>query len=211
MRRERFPFARPVAVRVRARFGRKVSPARSGTRTQVGATTRRPPCFGPVLHDFAGHGARRLESGRDQFPAGDDGRFDGMDSGPWASPVLRVVWDFRHRDFDIHLSEVPGLCVPLHSPRLDHMGCVERWRGASMPAGQLDLIAWSLWAANLLFAINQIQYVQLRIHAAHTTNRSEKLSAGRWFLNRANHPDGICWPSPLPDTPQCRQSARKVR
>jgi hypothetical protein len=48
--------------------------------------------------------------------------------------------------------------------------------------GQLDLIAWSLWAANLLFAINQIQYVQLRIHAAHTTNRSEKLSAGRWFL-----------------------------
>jgi hypothetical protein len=48
--------------------------------------------------------------------------------------------------------------------------------------GQLDLIAWSLWAANLLFAINQIQYVHLRIHAAHTTNRSEKLSAGRWFL-----------------------------
>lgn len=48
--------------------------------------------------------------------------------------------------------------------------------------GQLDLTAWCLWAANLLFAINQIQYVQLRIHAAHTTHRSEKLSTGRWFL-----------------------------
>jgi hypothetical protein len=138
MRRERFPFARPMAVRVRARFGRKAGPARSGTRTQVGATTLRLRCLGPVLHDFAGHGARRLESGRDQFAAGDGGRFDGMDSGPWARPVLRVVWDFHHRDFAIHLSEVPGLRVPLHSPRLDHVGYVERWRGASMAGGRSE-------------------------------------------------------------------------
>jgi hypothetical protein len=48
--------------------------------------------------------------------------------------------------------------------------------------GHLNTTAWSLWAANLLFAINQIQFVQLRIHAAHATNRSEKLSAGRSFL-----------------------------
>jgi len=48
--------------------------------------------------------------------------------------------------------------------------------------GHLETTAWSLWAANLLFAINQIQFVQLRIHAAHAENRSEKLSAGRWFL-----------------------------
>ncbi len=48
--------------------------------------------------------------------------------------------------------------------------------------GRLDATAWSLWAANLLFAINQIQFVQLRIHAARAANRSERLSAGRWFL-----------------------------
>ena len=48
--------------------------------------------------------------------------------------------------------------------------------------GHLDTTAWALWVANLLFAINQIQFVQLRIHAAHTANRGEKLSAGRWFL-----------------------------
>jgi hypothetical protein len=48
--------------------------------------------------------------------------------------------------------------------------------------GRLDATAWSLWAANLLFAVNQIQFVQLRIHAARAANRSEMLSAGRWFL-----------------------------
>ena len=47
---------------------------------------------------------------------------------------------------------------------------------------RFDTTAWSLWAANLLFAINQIQFVQLRIRAAHTRNRSEKLSAGCGFL-----------------------------
>lgn len=42
--------------------------------------------------------------------------------------------------------------------------------------------AWPLWVANLLFAINQIQFVQVRIRAAHAANRSEKLSLGRGFL-----------------------------
>jgi hypothetical protein len=48
--------------------------------------------------------------------------------------------------------------------------------------GNLDATAWSLWAANLLFAINQIHFVQLRIHAAHAANRREKLAIGRRFL-----------------------------
>jgi hypothetical protein len=48
--------------------------------------------------------------------------------------------------------------------------------------GQLGTVAWSLWAANLLFAINQIQFVQLRIHAARAANRREKLATGRGFL-----------------------------
>jgi hypothetical protein len=48
--------------------------------------------------------------------------------------------------------------------------------------GRLDMAAWSLWAANLLFAVNQIQFVQMRIHAAHATDRRQKLAIGRGFL-----------------------------
>lgn len=49
-------------------------------------------------------------------------------------------------------------------------------------AGQLDTLAWSLWAANWLFAFNQIQFVQLRIQAARPANRREKLAIGGGFL-----------------------------
>jgi hypothetical protein len=49
-------------------------------------------------------------------------------------------------------------------------------------SGRLDTVAWSLWAANLLFAANQIQFVQLRIHAAHAAGRRGKLAIGRAFL-----------------------------
>ena len=48
--------------------------------------------------------------------------------------------------------------------------------------GHLNTIAWALWAANLLFAVNQIQFVQLRIQAARVSSRREKLVAGRGFL-----------------------------
>ena len=48
--------------------------------------------------------------------------------------------------------------------------------------GHLNTIAWSLWVANLLFAVNQIHYVQLRIQAARVSSRREKLVAGRAFL-----------------------------
>jgi hypothetical protein len=47
---------------------------------------------------------------------------------------------------------------------------------------RLDGTAWALWAANLLFAINQIHFVQLRIHAAKAADRGEKLAAGKSFL-----------------------------
>jgi len=45
--------------------------------------------------------------------------------------------------------------------------------------GQRGADAWFLWGANLLFAINQIHFVQLRIHAARPKNRGEM---GRGFL-----------------------------
>jgi len=52
----------------------------------------------------------------------------------------------------------------------------------SAVTGHLDAAAWSLWGANLLFAMNQIHFVQLRIGAARAANRHEKLAAGRGFL-----------------------------
>jgi YwiC-like protein len=48
--------------------------------------------------------------------------------------------------------------------------------------GSLTPMAWPLWIANLLFAVNQIQFVQLRIHASRPATRQEKFSLGKGFL-----------------------------
>lgn len=50
---------------------------------------------------------------------------------------------------------------------------------ASGKAGPAALV---LWTVNWLFAANQIQFVQLRIHAARATTRRERLARGRNFL-----------------------------
>ncbi len=47
---------------------------------------------------------------------------------------------------------------------------------------QYDLKALALWGANWLFAANQIQFVQLRIHSARADGRAEKLARGKSFL-----------------------------
>jgi hypothetical protein len=58
---------------------------------------------------------------------------------------------------------------------------------ASAPAayyvitGKFGATAWVLWAANLIFAGNQIHYVQLRIHNARTQGLRAKLSRGWAF------------------------------
>jgi hypothetical protein len=48
--------------------------------------------------------------------------------------------------------------------------------------GHLDVRAWWLWAANWIFAGNQIHFVQLRIHAARAATFAEKYAQGRWFF-----------------------------
>src|SRR4029077_2230228 len=48
--------------------------------------------------------------------------------------------------------------------------------------GSLTPMAWSLWIAHLLFAANQIQFVQLRIHSSRPATRQEKFSLGKGFL-----------------------------
>lgn len=51
-----------------------------------------------------------------------------------------------------------------------------------LATGRLDATAGSLWAANLLFAVNQIHFVQLRIHAAKLVEPAERSEAGHSFL-----------------------------
>jgi len=48
--------------------------------------------------------------------------------------------------------------------------------------GHIDGVAWALWLANLAFAANQIQFVQLRIRSARALTAAERLAAGRAFL-----------------------------
>jgi hypothetical protein len=48
--------------------------------------------------------------------------------------------------------------------------------------GRLDERAFVLWAANWIFAGNQIHFVQLRIHAARAATFSEKFDRGRFFF-----------------------------
>jgi hypothetical protein len=47
---------------------------------------------------------------------------------------------------------------------------------------ELDRTAWILWIANLLFAVNQIHFVQLCIHSARLGGWSQKFEHGRAFL-----------------------------
>ena len=48
--------------------------------------------------------------------------------------------------------------------------------------GRFDTAAWMLWVANWLFAANQVQMVQLRIHNAKVVGFSQRLARGWKFL-----------------------------
>jgi hypothetical protein len=48
--------------------------------------------------------------------------------------------------------------------------------------GQLNRTAFVLWTANFLFAVNQVHYVQVRIHAARLSTRAQKFAHGYSFL-----------------------------
>jgi len=48
--------------------------------------------------------------------------------------------------------------------------------------GRLNERAFILWAANWIFAGNQIHFVQLRIHSARAATFSQKVACGKFFL-----------------------------
>jgi hypothetical protein len=49
-------------------------------------------------------------------------------------------------------------------------------------SGKFGCAAWYLWAANLVFSVNQIHFVQLRNHAVQVKTRRAKLLIGGAFL-----------------------------
>ncbi len=49
-------------------------------------------------------------------------------------------------------------------------------------AGKLDATAVALWAANWLFAADQVHFVQVRIRGSRLTGRRQKMTRGKWFL-----------------------------
>jgi hypothetical protein len=51
-----------------------------------------------------------------------------------------------------------------------------------LASGSFSRVAFVLWAVNWLFAANQIQYVQLRIHSARVAMPAEKFARGKGFL-----------------------------
>lgn len=48
--------------------------------------------------------------------------------------------------------------------------------------GALDRTAWNLWMANLLFAGDQIHFVQLRLRSARASGWTQKFASGRSFF-----------------------------
>jgi hypothetical protein len=49
-------------------------------------------------------------------------------------------------------------------------------------SGKLDSTAIALWAANWLFAADQIHFVQTRIRGSKLTSWGQKVGRGKWFL-----------------------------
>jgi hypothetical protein len=48
--------------------------------------------------------------------------------------------------------------------------------------GRFNLTAFALWAVNLLFVVNQVHFVHLRIHTAGAADRAVKFARGQHFL-----------------------------
>jgi len=49
-------------------------------------------------------------------------------------------------------------------------------------SARLDTATLVIWAANWVFAANQILYVQARIHSTRATTFGERLTQGKWFI-----------------------------
>ena len=82
---------------------------------------------------------------------------------------------------------------PLLRERRRHMrftaeliGCIGLTSAAPgayyVATGHFDSTAFILWVVNLVFVVNQVQFVHLRIHTAHATERAVKFVRGRHLL-----------------------------
>ena len=66
------------------------------------------------------------------------------------------------------------------------IGCVGLTSAAPgayfVTTGHFDPTAFTLWAVNLLFVVNQVHFVDLRIHSARAADRWARLARGQRFL-----------------------------
>jgi hypothetical protein len=104
-----------------------------------------------------------------------------------AQALLKLMWRRSPRPSRDGEAERPRSTPLAHRLRMlsEIIGTVGLT--ASAPAayylatGKFGATAWMLWLANLIFAGNQIHYVQFRIHTARVAGLRDKLSLGWTF------------------------------
>jgi len=102
-------------------------------------------------------------------------------------PLARLMWRRPPRPSRDGEAERPRSTPPPASLRMlsEIVGTIGLT--ASAPAayyvitGKFGLTAWTLWVANLIFAGDQIHYVQLRLHTARVEGLRAKLACGWGF------------------------------
>ena len=112
-----------------------------------------------------------------------------------AVALAALFWDGRNRDlFAIGAAAAAAFLLQVWLKKVSRRARVAAQLvgaaglTAAAPAawvvatGHWDAAAALLWAANYLFAGNQIQFVQLRIHGSRAGSRAAQLAAGGGFL-----------------------------
>jgi len=122
--------------------------------------------------------------------------------------LLKLMWRRPPRPSRDGEAERPGSTRSAHRLRMlsEIVGTIGLT--SSAPAayyvitGKLGATAWMLWLANLIFAGNQIHYVQLRIHTAKVEGAAAKFAKGWTFalgqVVMLAVLTGVCWRRLMP-------------
>ena len=100
------------------------------------------------------------------------------------NPALLVLGAIAAFSFGVQaLLRKLGRSTRMASQMVGLVGLTSTASGAYyVSTGRVDMTVWMIWAANWLFAANQIQMVQLRIRDAKVAGLKERLARGSRFL-----------------------------